>query len=297
MLTALGDQGLTQTTSSSDHQSRRPGLGKSEGTWEPQGLKMQIRDRVVAHSHGIDLQRIGSAPRAAWFFISSRFSSNQGPQHHCAQSAARNSRLRRAGRVSLSKPPTIAEHLKACGVSRRSFLQLCATLMATAPLGLAFTGNKSILQIANAIKAKRPSVIGLRFQNCTGCTEALLRTSAPGVAPLILDVISLDYHEPLMAASGAQAEAALRSAMAENAGSYVLGVEGAIPTRDDSVYMQMGRQGCGSGGEESGRPPFERGRQKSCTGRLLSARPSRCEVVDLRQACPRHGSFPAGFSS
>jgi len=124
--------------------------------------------------------------------------------------------------------------------------------MATAPLGLAFTGNKSILQIANAIKAKRPSVIGLRFQNCTGCTEALLRTSAPGVAPLILDVISLDYHEPLMAASGAQAEAALRSAMAENAGSYVLGVEGAIPTRDDSVYMQMGRQTCGSGGEGSG---------------------------------------------
>jgi len=198
----------------------------------------------------------------------------------------------------MSKPPTIAEHLKACGVSRRSFLQLCATLMATAPLGLAFTGNKSILQIANATgKAKRPSVIWLRFPNCTGCTETLLRASAPDVAHLILGVISLDYHETLMVASGAQAEAALRLAMAENAGRYVLVVEGAIPTRDDSVYMQMGRQGCGSGGEESGRPPFERGRQKSCTGRLLSARPSRCEVVDLRQACPRHGSFPAGFSS
>jgi len=29
------------------------------------GLKMQIRDRVVGHSHGIDLRIIGSAPRSA----------------------------------------------------------------------------------------------------------------------------------------------------------------------------------------------------------------------------------------
>jgi hydrogenase small subunit len=114
-------------------------------------------------------------------------------------------------------------------------------LMATAPVGLALTGKKSVLQIAEAIgKTKRPSVIWLHFQDCTGCTETLLRTSAPDVAHLILDVISLDYHETLMAASGAQAEAALRSAIADNAGKYVLVVEGAIPTRDDGVYMQMG---------------------------------------------------------
>lgn len=141
----------------------------------------------------------------------------------------------------MSKHPTIAEHLKASGVSRRSFIQLCSALMATAPLGLALTGKNSVLQMAAAIgKTKRPSVIWLHFQDCTGCTETLLRTSAPDVAHLILDVISLDYHETLMAASGAQAEAALRSAMAENAGKYVLVVEGAIPTKDDGVYMQMG---------------------------------------------------------
>lgn len=89
----------------------------------------------------------------------------------------------------MSKHPTISEHLKASGVSRRSFLQLCATLMATAPVGLALTGKKSILQMATAIgKTKRPSVIWLHFQDCTGCTETLLRTSAPDVAHLILDV-------------------------------------------------------------------------------------------------------------
>ncbi|MBZ5663120.1 MAG: hydrogenase small subunit [Acidobacteriia bacterium] len=141
----------------------------------------------------------------------------------------------------MSKQPTIAEHLKACGVSRRSFIQLCGMVMASAPVGLALTSNKSVLQVAQVIgKTKRPSVIWLHFQDCTGCTETLLRTSAPDAAHLILDIISLDYHETLMAASGAQAEAALRSAIADNAGKYVLVVEGAIPTRDDGVYMQMG---------------------------------------------------------
>ncbi|MGA2415518.1 MAG: hydrogenase small subunit [Candidatus Sulfotelmatobacter sp.] len=142
----------------------------------------------------------------------------------------------------MSHHPTIAEHMQASGVSRRSFIQLCSLLMASAPFGLALTGgNKSLAQVAAAIgKTKRPSVIWLHFQDCTGCTETLLRTSAPDVAHLILDVISLDYHETLMAASGAQAEAALRTAIAENAGKYVLVVEGAIPTKDDGVYYQMG---------------------------------------------------------
>jgi hydrogenase small subunit len=113
-------------------------------------------------------------------------------------------------------------------------------LLAAAPVGLALTNNKTVAQIATAIgKTKRPSVIWLHFQDCTGCTETLLRTSAPDVAHLILDVISLDYHETLMAASGAQAEAALKSAMAENAGKYVLVVEGAIPMKENGNYMQM----------------------------------------------------------
>lgn len=136
---------------------------------------------------------------------------------------------------------TIAAHLKKSGVSRRSFLQLCSTLIVVAPVGLSLTSKATAAQVARIVgKAHRPSVIWLHFQDCTGCTETLLRTSAPDVAHLILDVISLDYHETLMAASGAQAEAALRSAMEENAGKYVLVVEGSIPTRDDGVYMQLG---------------------------------------------------------
>ncbi len=142
---------------------------------------------------------------------------------------------------SVKPENTIQSHLEAAGVSRRDFLRLCSVIVATAPAGMALTKAGSVAEIAAKIgKARRPSVIWLHFQDCTGCTETLLRTSAPDAASLILDIISLDYHETLMAASGKQAEAALQKAMTDNAGKYVLVVEGAIPTRDDGVYMQLG---------------------------------------------------------
>jgi len=87
---------------------------------------------------------------------------------------------------------------------------------------------------------KRPSVIWLHFQECTGCTESLLRAEHPTLEKLILDVISLDYHETLFAAAGHQVEEARLKAMAEHKGQYVLVVEGAIPTRDGGIYCKIG---------------------------------------------------------
>jgi hydrogenase small subunit len=56
---------------------------------------------------------------------------------------------------------------------------------------------------------------------------------------VLFDLISLDYHETLMAAAGHQAEAALEAAIKKNAGRYILVVEGAIPTKENGIYMQI----------------------------------------------------------
>ena len=150
--------------------------------------------------------------------------------------------------MSTAQQETIAAHLRKSGVSRRSFLQLCSKLMVAAPIGLALTSKRTAAQVAQLVgQSRRPSVIWLHFQDCTGCTETLLRASAPDVAHLILDMISLDYHETLMAASGAQAEAALRSAIEDNAGKFVLVIEGAIPAKDDGVFNATRRQASHSG--------------------------------------------------
>jgi hydrogenase small subunit len=114
-------------------------------------------------------------------------------------------------------------------------------LMVTAPAGLALTEKNTTPEaVAKEVgKAKRPSVVWLHFQDCTGCSETLLRTSQPDVADLILNIISLDYHETLMVASGYQAEAALKKAVEENAGKFVLVVEGAIPVKEQGIYMKL----------------------------------------------------------
>jgi hydrogenase small subunit len=72
-------------------------------------------------------------------------------------------------------------------------------------------------------------VIWLSFQECTGCTESLLRSHTPTIEGLIFDAISLDYHHTLQAASGTSAEAAREAAMEENFGKYLLIVDGSIP--------------------------------------------------------------------
>jgi hydrogenase small subunit len=121
-------------------------------------------------------------------------------------------------------------------VGRRDFLRACT--LAAAAVGLpAWAGEKMAETVA---KGRKPSVIWLHYQECTGCTESLLRSSAPDVAELILHLVSLDYHETLFAAAGHQFEAALEKAIAENKGQYVLVVEGAIPLKDDGVYCYVG---------------------------------------------------------
>src|SRR5690242_2601770 len=126
--------------------------------------------------------------------------------------------------------------LEQAGVSRRGFLKVCT--LAAGAVGLpAWAGEKMADKAASGAK---PAVIWLHFQECTGCTESLLRTSAPDVAELILSLVSLDYHETLMAAAGEQAEGALQSTMRRNAGKYVLVVEGAIPTKDGGIYCRVG---------------------------------------------------------
>jgi hydrogenase small subunit len=124
------------------------------------------------------------------------------------------------------------------GISRREFLKFCSATAAT--LGLPVSAEAAIAKAMES--AKRPSVIWLSFQECTGCTESLLRAEHPTLDKLILDVISLDYHETLFAAAGHQAEAARKAAMKTHKGKYVLVVEGAIPVKDKGIYCKIGGQ-------------------------------------------------------
>jgi hydrogenase small subunit len=125
----------------------------------------------------------------------------------------------------MKKDQTLGEVLRERGVSRRGFLKFCAATASMMALPPAM-----VPRIASALEnARRPSVIWLSFQECTGCTESLTRSHTPTVEGLIFDAISLDYHHTLQAASGTHAEEAREHAMAENNGQYLLVVDGSIP--------------------------------------------------------------------
>ncbi len=135
-----------------------------------------------------------------------------------------------------SEGESLGEHLRKRGVSRREFLAFCGEMTAILGLSSALTPK-----MAKALQAaKRPSVIWLSLQECTGCTESVLRSAEPTIGDLVLDLISLDFQENLMAAGGSAAESALQSAMKDNYGKYVLVVTGSVPLKENGIYLMIG---------------------------------------------------------
>lgn len=121
------------------------------------------------------------------------------------------------------------------GLNRRDFLKFCTGVAATLGLSPALG-----VRIADAATSPaRPPVIWLSAQECTGCTESLLRSHHPTVESLILDMISLDYHETLCAGCGHQAEEFKDQSIKRNWGKYILVVDGSIPTKDDGIYCMV----------------------------------------------------------
>ncbi len=131
---------------------------------------------------------------------------------------------------------TLGQHFESRGVSRRDFLKFCGEIAVALGLGIA-AGPR----IAKALESvKRPSVIWLQLQECTGCVESVLRTADPTIGDLLLDVVSLDYNHTLMAGAGAAVERAKQSAMVANKGKYLLVVTGSIPRKEGGIYTVVG---------------------------------------------------------
>ena len=130
---------------------------------------------------------------------------------------------------------SVSEELEAQGVSRRNFLKFCTAI--TAAMGLPAS---MVAKVAETITSPtRTPVIWLHFQECTGCTESLLRATHPTVEELVLDMISLDYSETLCVPAGHQAEKSLNDSATLNEGKYILVVEGSIPVKENGIYCKI----------------------------------------------------------
>ena len=145
----------------------------------------------------------------------------------------------------LKQNKSISKHLDEHGISRRDFMKWAGAIAAMLTLPSSFTP----LVAKAAELADRLPIIWLHMAECTGCSEALLRTDAPTIDSLIFDYISLEYHETLMVAAGWQAEQNLEHAIKTYKDRYILMVEGGIPSGNFASYLTVG--GHGKTGEET----------------------------------------------
>jgi len=153
-------------------------------------------------------------------------------------------------------------------VSRRDFMKYCATTAAV--LGLSEVDFVSKVSEVLAAAGKKPPVIWIAGQDCAGCTVSLAGSLNPPVATMILELISLRYHETIMAASGYLAEATYEATVKE--GGYVLIVEGSIPMADDRFCMIGGR-------------PFRK---------IVEEAGAKAAAVIAVGACATYGGIPGG---
>jgi hydrogenase small subunit len=181
-------------------------------------------------------------------------------------------------------PEEILERWEGRGVTRRDFVKFCSTMAAALALPTTF-----LPKIAAALDAdNRPAVIWLEFQSCSGDSEAFLRARAPSAADLILDHISLEYSEVVMAAAGHQAEEALRQAVEKHKGKYIAVVEGSVAAGDDGVYCTIGgksslaiaREVCGNAMATIAVGAC------ACYGGLPAASPNPTGAISVKQAVP-----------
>ena len=178
----------------------------------------------------------------------------------------------------------ISKILEQKGVSRRDFMKFCTAMSAALSLPAAFAPR-----IARELdEGKRPTLVWLEFQDCAGNTEALLRAANPTVAELVLDVLSVDYHETIMAAAGHQAEDVLAKVVKEQKGKYIVVVEGSIPLKDDGVYCCIGGRSAVDIAREVCGNAFATIAVGSCAsfGGIPAAAPNPTGAVGVKDAVP-----------
>lgn len=170
---------------------------------------------------------------------SSFIDTNKGDAYYKALYKKARARLDELKTGSALKELDVEVLLESEGINRRDFMKWASATTAGLMLPASFTP----LIAEAAMLMNRVPVIWIELQDCAGNSEALLRCDGPTIDQLILDVISLEFHETIMVAAGHQAEEQLEDAMHTFNGKYILFVEGAIPLAMNGQYGTIGPRG------------------------------------------------------
>ncbi|RXJ88869.1 hydrogenase [Arcobacter sp. CECT 8983] len=170
---------------------------------------------------------------------SARIDTNKGDAYYNSLFEKAKSRLSALRKQPALKDIDLMEVVESEGVNRRDFMKWASATTATLMLPPMFT---PLVAEATELMNRVP-VVWIELQDCAGNSEAILRSATPTVDDLLFDVLSLEYHHTLQAASGHQAEHQLEDAIHTFKGKYLLFVEGAIPKAMNGQYGTIGPGG------------------------------------------------------
>lgn len=125
-------------------------------------------------------------------------------------------------------------------ITRRKFMKYCGS--GALAVGLSQFYIPKLMKVLEAAAAGEPPVIWLQGSGCAGCSVSLLNTVHPSIAEVLLKIISVKFHPNVMAACGDLAISAMEKAAKDNAGKFILIVEGAIPTAEGGMYATTGER-------------------------------------------------------
>ncbi len=168
-----------------------------------------------------------------------RVNTNRGDEYYNSLKQIMENRLNELENTQVASKSSIIHVLESEGLTRRDFMKWASAACAALMLPSSFTP----LVARAAELMNRVPVIWLELQDCAGNSEAILRSDAPTIDELVLETISLEFNETLMAAAGHAAEHHLEEAIKTFKGKYLCVVEGAIPRAMDGLYGTVGAKG------------------------------------------------------
>jgi hydrogenase small subunit len=115
------------------------------------------------------------------------------------------------------------------GVTRRDFMKFCGSVAAMLGLSEAMVPTIAAA-VEGAASSKLYPAVWVNGGACTGCTESAAQSTNPDIATIVLDILSLNYIETIMMATGDSANEALQTTASENEGKFVLIYEGSVMT-------------------------------------------------------------------
>ena len=141
---------------------------------------------------------------------SAKIDTNRGDTYYDELYASCQKRIEDLKKLApLNNRMDFLESVEDQGLERRDFLKWASATTAMLMLPASFTP----LVAEAAVLMNRVPVIWVELSDCAGNSEALLRSDGPQIDEIILDIISLEFHETLQAASGHQAEKQMEEAM------------------------------------------------------------------------------------